>query len=115
MLPKQNRISDKKEFSTILERGKIFQGPSFGLACYKEKDSLPPRFGFIVSNKISKLATRRNRIRRILREIVRSKLAQIKPGFLFVILVKKNILEKSYTDLEAEFRDTLAKTGSLKS
>lgn len=114
MLPKQNRINDKKEFSIILEKGKIFQGPSFGLVCYQEKDTLPARFGFIVSNKISKLATRRNRIRRILREIVKSKLAQIKPGLLFVILVKKNILEKSYKDLEAEFRDTLAKTGSLK-
>ena len=46
------------------------------------------RFGFVISNKISKLATRRNALKRQLRTIIEQELPNIKTGFDVVIMVK---------------------------
>ena len=47
--------------------------PSF-LAQQTDPNRLLPRFGFIVSKKVEKRATRRNRVKRWLREAVRTRL-----------------------------------------
>lgn len=48
------------------------------------------RFGFIVSKKIDKRAVVRNKIKRILRSCAEKNLKKIKPGFDFLLILKKN-------------------------
>lgn len=101
MLPKSNRLTKKSDFDRVSKSGKVVQSASFGFAFLKV-DEAPSRFGFIISNKISKKAVDRNKIRRVLREIVRGNLEDVPNGFLFVILARRNILEKSKDELEKE-------------
>lgn len=106
MLPGENRLTTKRDFDRALNNGKMIQSASFGFAYLKVDDS-PSRFGFIISNKISKLAVRRNRVRRILRQTVRENLPTTPNGFLFVILARRNILERTAGEIKKEVENVL--------
>ena len=101
MLKRENRIRLKKEFTEIKNKGRVLYSPFFGWLTYKENDDLK-KFGFIVSKKISKKAVDRNRIRRILSEIIRKNLDKFENGTRVVFLVKKEILNKKMIDIEKE-------------
>ncbi len=66
----------------------------------KEKGEIASRFAFIVSTKIDKRATRRNRIRRLLSESVRHQLPKIVPGLDCVFVVRKNFSDLQQTEVE---------------
>jgi len=113
MLSKNNRLDLKKDFSEIKRKGKVLKGKLFDFLFQKSAvDFCPPAFAFIVSKKIDKRATKRNRIKRLLSESVRSFLPQIKPGIKGVFLVKKEILEKNFTEIKNEV-EVIFKEGNL--
>lgn len=58
------------------------------------------RFAVIVSNKIDKRATVRNRIKRIVRESLRHLTSRIAPATDCVVLVRSNISGKKQGDVE---------------
>lgn len=95
-------MTKKRNFELVLKKGKVLHSPSFGLFFLKEKTDEPSTFGFVVSNKISKRAVVRNKIRRVFRETVRNRLPEITPGFSFVFLVKKNIVNKNGDEIKKE-------------
>jgi ribonuclease P protein component len=101
VLNKINRISKKKEFQEIKEKGFVYQSPFFGFAVLK-KDDDKKCFGFIISKKISKRAVDRNRIKRLLAEAVRQNLDKFQNGFRGVFLVKKNILGIDFETIKKE-------------
>ena len=103
MLKKENRLSKRKDFEEIRKKGTVRQSPSFGLASLK-KDDGERKIGFIISKKISKKAVERNRIKRLLAEIVRKNMEKIEKGSRMVFLVKQKILGKSQKELEEEFK-----------
>ena len=67
MLPKQNRIPSQ-EISAILRNGLRSRDTSIDL--FYKKTTPIPRFAVIVSTKIDKRATVRNRMKRLVREAV---------------------------------------------
>ncbi|MDD2482998.1 MAG: ribonuclease P protein component [Candidatus Shapirobacteria bacterium] len=101
MLKRENRIRSKKEFFEIKNKGRVLYSPLFGWLIYKENDDLK-KFGFIVSKKISKKAVDRNRIRRVLSEIVRNNLDKFEKGTRLVFLTKQEILGKKMTEVKKE-------------
>lgn len=72
-----------------------------------KKNTGVPRFAFIVSTKIDKRATQRNRMRRTLSESVRHLLLTIQPvdG---IIIAKKNFAELSQIEVEKIISGLLA-------
>jgi ribonuclease P protein component len=84
MLPIENRLKDRRDFSSVYENGKFF---SFnGVAVRFVATNLPVcRVGFSVGKNFSKSAVVRNRIRRLLRELFRLRIAHLKPGFDIVV------------------------------
>jgi len=101
VLKRENRIRLKREFAEVKNKGRILYSPLFGFLTYKENDD-QKKIGFIVSKKISKRAVDRNRIRRILSEIVRKKLERFENGTRIIFLTKKEILGKKYDEVEKE-------------
>lgn len=99
MLALINRLTGKQDFDRVKEKGRLFQGNAFAVAVLAKKEKGPSRFGFVVSNKISKKANIRNKIKRALRETVRQNLPKLKSGFDVVFLVKKVVLEKQIKDI----------------
>lgn len=103
MLKRENRIRSKKEFFEIKNKGRVLYSPLFGFLIYKENDDLK-KFGFVVSKKISKKAVDRNKIRRILSEIVRKNLERFENGSRIIFLTKQEILGKKMEEVEIEVK-----------
>lgn len=101
MLKKINRIGKKKEFREVLEKGKMYQSPIFGLLTLNLDDG-GKKFGFVVSKKISKLAVERNRVKRLLAEGVRKNLNLVKEGTRGIFLPRKIILNLKSNEVEEE-------------
>ena len=106
MLKKENRIRSKKEFLEIKNKGRVLYSPFFGFLTCQENDDLK-KFGFIISKKISKKAVDRNKIRRVLSEVVRKNLDKFKNGTRVVFLTKKEILNKKMIEVEKEVKKFL--------
>lgn len=71
-----------------------------GLVLRYKKTTGLPRFAFVVSVKIDKRATQRNRMRRILSESVRHLLPRLAGGD-GIFVVRKNIAKLSQREAEA--------------
>lgn len=109
MLPRENRMTRKNDFGIVLAEGEVVQGRFFGIAAKYQDDPSPPKVGIIVSKKISKLATKRNRIRRLLRESLKERVGLLPNGGRFVVLAKRSLLGASRKDIDEEFAKMLNK------
>jgi ribonuclease P protein component len=93
MLPKKNRLKNKKDFEKIFKDGKGFK-EGFLFLKTRGNNLKESRFGFVVSLKVSKKAVVRNRVKRRLREIIKEKLLEVNPGIDAVLIVRKGIEEE---------------------
>lgn len=109
MLAKENRLNKAKDYGKVFKRSR----PVFSehMAIRKVTNhSNASRFGFVVSNKISKRATKRNALRRKLRSVIQTNLPMIDKGFDFVILVKKDFpLPYNFDQVREELMYLLSK------
>lgn len=84
MLPIKNRLTRKDDFQKVHRDGKFFSIKGLSLL-YRPNDLQQTRIGIVVSKKSLRLATDRNRIKRLLREALRQSFSAIRPGFDIVI------------------------------
>jgi len=99
MLSLKNRLKNKKDIERVLKEGERVKEDF--LIFKKAKNNLKKiRIGFIVSQKISKRANIRNKIKRRLRSLVRSKLNNLKNGFDVLIIAVPGIEKKDFWDIE---------------
>jgi len=111
MLPKENRLTKKKDFEEVFKRGSGFR-EDFLFLKVLERDTEEIRFGFIVSQKISKKATLRNKIKRRLREVARLKLKEIKGGVDGIFMALPGLEEKDFFETK-ETIDRLFKKAKI--
>ncbi len=95
-------LSGEKRIKEILNRGIKNQSESFGSFSLDRKDDNNPKFAFVISTKISKLAVHRNRVRRAMSESVRRNVARFPKGVDFVFLAKKEIVKKTTDEIMKE-------------
>ena len=107
MLSKERRLTSDWDFKMVRQRGKKIKTPLFDLYYLSKKGNVSSRFGFVISTKLDKRAVKRNRIKRILREEVRSIFSKIKHGFDFVFLVKREALEAEPDRVRKILREAL--------
>jgi ribonuclease P protein component len=107
MIDSKNRLTGSKNFERVKKEGKLYQRVLFGVSLLKREDKKPSRFGFIVSNKISKDAVHRNRVKRALREAVRQSATHIKKGYDVIFLAKTKIVRKSTEEIMREVKVSL--------
>lgn len=99
MLKKVNRLTKNKEFENVFKNGASSYNKLLGVKLTKNSLSFN-RFGIIISNKISKKAVERNKIRRRIRSIIESELSFFKEGFDCVIVVLPLILAKKQEEIK---------------
>ena len=103
MLSSDHRLP-KEEISSVLRRGMHVRSDVIELV-YKKTTGIP-RFSFIVSTKIDKRATQRNRMRRTMSESVRHLLSTL-PPVDGIFIAKKNFADLPQTDVEKIIRGLL--------
>lgn len=122
MLASKNRLKKKINFARIEIDGKMIQSKSFGMGIYDrlnvynrdeikndESNRKESHFGFIISTKISKKAVVRNRIKRIIAEVIRKRLREITRGLDVVFLIKPAAVKIDKEELEKEVNEIITK------
>ncbi len=112
MLSRINRLTKESDFAAIYKHGKRFSGSLVMMYVRDRKDASPSRFGFVVSTKISKKATVRNRIKRIMREVIGNKLGDFGKG-LDCVFVYRAGFEYDKNELAGDVEGLLGKINNL--
>ena len=113
MLSKAHRITKQKDFEQIFKKGKKLKEDFLILAVLN--NSLDEtRFGFIVSRKVSKKATLRNKIKRRLRALIKPQISQIKKGLDIAIMACPGLEVKDFWEMESIINKLLKKSNCLK-
>jgi len=113
MLAKKNRLKRKKDFKLILKEGKMFK-EDFLILKFVKNNLNQSRFGIIVSQKISKKAILRNKVKRRIRESIKMELAEIKNGFDITLIAVPGLETKSFHEIKGMIDKIFAKTKILK-
>ena len=101
-----------KEFEEVLKKGKGFKVGS--LVLKKIEGGEGKKFGFLISKKVLKKATQRNKLKRRLREILREKVEKIKEGIRAIFITLPGLEKKDFRELKEIFEKLLKKSKLLK-
>ncbi|HAC62720.1 MAG TPA: ribonuclease P protein component [Cyanothece sp. UBA12306] len=112
-LPKVNRLKTPKEFRAVYQRGQLYKSEHLVLRVLWITNQTNPlkstQFGISISQKISKKAVIRNRMKRQIKGAIRSLLPIIKPGARIVISVRRPFGECKYEHFLRELKQLLIK------
>jgi len=99
MLSKKNRLNKKRDFENVFRKGKSFKEDLLLLKITEGKTS-QSRFGLIVSKKISKKATIRNKLKRRISELVGKEIKNLPKSMDIVIVTFPGIEKKDFLEIE---------------
>ena len=105
MLPRIYRLP-ASQFASVKSIGKLVQTPLFGILISPSRQT-QPRFGFIISTKLSSSAVVRNRLRRLLSASLYSLLPHTPPGHDFIILAKHPLLTATLEQITITLKNLL--------
>ena len=112
-LPKANRLNHRRDFFAVYEQGMRRHSPHLILRALltvptdKSLTNEPTRIGISISQKVSKKAVIRNRIKRQIRAAFRELLPDLPGGWKIVIVVKPKASECKYEHFLRELKQLL--------
>lgn len=99
MLKKVNRLGKTKDIKRTTMHGRSFFNPNFVIKFHPSQPSLP-RFTVIITIRVSKKAVIRNKLKRIIRETIRTNLEHFRPGD-YAIIVRTDLVKLPPKDIPA--------------
>ncbi|MEB3229131.1 MAG: ribonuclease P protein component [Synechocystis sp.] len=112
-LPKLLRLKHWQDFQTVYQQGKRFRRSHLLLRVLSDNQRQTSRFGITVSQKVSKKATDRNRIKRQIRAALLRLSPHIQPGFDVVIIVLPQGIGCKYERFLRELEQLLSQAGII--
>jgi ribonuclease P protein component len=113
--PKSGRLIKTKDFRAVYKEGRSFRKNGF-VICALANGLDINRVGFSVRARVVKLASARNRIRRLLRELYRRNKSRLKKGFDIVFVVTRDPGRPIiYRNTEKTFQQLVRVAGLLSS
>lgn len=107
------RLKSERDFARLARSRKTGYAKSIGVKV--RENQLPhSRFGIVVGLRVSKKAVERNRLKRRLRDIVRTHLPDVAEGYDIMILVQKSALNANFSVLEEDYMKAVTKAGLLR-
>lgn len=102
------RIRRKNDFQRVYAQGKKVVSSSFILYLYTDSNRQYRRLGITASKKVGNAVTR-NRCKRIVREVFRKNKELFPQGADVVVIVKREMASKRYSDVLEELCSILQK------
>jgi ribonuclease P protein component len=129
-LPHPNRLKHWRSFQAIYQKGIRRSGryltlrglpqhtnkldaPNEGMSPPIEEVNSPTQIGISISQKVSKKAVVRNRIKRQIRAIFRQLLPRLSPGWQLVVVVRPGAQECEYAQFLRELEQLLVEAEVL--
>ncbi|MBP6015431.1 MAG: ribonuclease P protein component [Candidatus Promineofilum sp.] len=114
MLPPHSRLRRSADIGLVRQQGQRWRHPLLILFVYTQPPDTKSvsRFAVAVGRHIGQ-ATRRNRIKRRVREIVRLQLGRLGPGYDCLIVVRAGAVQANYSELEAALHQLLIRSGVM--
>ena len=112
MLARVNTIKKAQDFDAIFKGAKSFRSDFFSLKTIKNKSGAN-RFAFMVSQKVSKKAVLRNKVRRRLAESVQGETKRIKKGTDLLIIALPGIEKKEFIEIKTTLVEALKRAGLI--
>lgn len=91
MLPAKYRLKNKEAFNAVFQKGKTVSNEVL-IMKFRPGSDKETKIGFSAGLKFSKKSSRRNKVKRWMREAVRPLSKRIKPGVQIVFLVNSKCL-----------------------
>jgi len=111
MLATPHRLKKSREFGVVYRKGSRQSAKYLVLRTYRSGVNTykrPIRIGFSISQKVSKRAVVRNRIKRQLRAVCRQLLPELQPGWDVVIVVQTAAVQCDYLQFLQQLRKLFA-------
>lgn len=112
-MEKKNRLTKREYFDKVYKHGKSSANHQFVLYYKAQPQQASFRLGVSVSKKLGN-AVVRNRIRRVLKEIVRLNASQIPGGYDLILIARKPVVEMSYHEIEKSVFHVLKRASLLR-
>lgn len=110
MLKKEHRLSSNFEFNITRKYGEYIECKYCHVYVLCPKNYAgPTKIGIVISNKFDKRAVKRNRAKRLYREVVQKALPGIKNDLWIVIHPKFNVLTKTYEEISSDLDKVIQK------
>jgi len=110
MLKKENRLSTPFEYKITKKYGRKIEGETFFAYILKPDNYTgSAKAGVVVSNKFSKKATARNRIKRLFRETIRKNLILFPQNHWLSVYPKFSAEGKTYEEIDTDFTKNIQK------
>lgn len=106
------RLRNRQDFNRIYRGGRSFANGQFVVYWSRQPKVEQFRLGVSVSKKLGN-AVVRNRMRRVMKEIVRLNAGKIAPHADFILIARKPAVEMKTKDLERSIMHVLRKAGLL--
>jgi ribonuclease P protein component len=108
-----NRLKHWKDFGKVYRQGTRYGSPHLTLVALLEEVEgnrpMPTKFGISISQKVSKKAVIRNRIKRQIRAALRELLPHVSPEWKAIVVVRPQALECKYEHFLRELKQLLIK------
>jgi ribonuclease P protein component len=108
MLKRIFRLRKKSNYQAVFADGRNYSVKYVAIYVFKG----PKRFGFIASKKVGN-SVQRNRARRLMREVIRLHLAEIKDDIQIILIARARIKGVSYMEVEKSIMNMLKKANAL--
>jgi ribonuclease P protein component len=110
---KRLRLRNRADFSRVYRYGKSFANHQFVVYGCRRKDTEQFRVGVSCSKKIGN-AVVRNRMRRMIKEIIRHHENEIVTQMDLIFIVRKGALDMTYQEMEKSLLHVMRKAALLK-
>ncbi|MBN2981184.1 ribonuclease P protein component [Cohnella algarum] len=107
------RLRNREDFNRIYRHGRSFANSQFVVYWRKFPETEQFRLGISASGKLGG-AVVRNRLRRMIKEIVRRNAHKLNEGHDLILIVRKPALSLSYWEMEKSILHVLRKAGLTK-
>jgi ribonuclease P protein component len=92
------RLRRSEDYARLRREGRRYQHHALALSMV-ENNLSHNRYGFVTSKRVGK-AVARNRVRRLLREVLRSLHPHLRDGFDVVVVARPAIVGQRYADVQ---------------
>lgn len=107
-MQKKLRLTHREDFNKVYRRGKSFANHQFVLYVSRNPQTEQFRLGISVSKKVGN-AVIRNRMRRLIKEIVRLDAERLNPGLDLILIVRKPAIDMEYEELRSSILHVMKK------